>query len=254
MKITAIIPARYGSTRFPGKALADILGKPMIQHVYERTRQATLVNQTIIATDDQRIADAVINFGGDVVMTSPAHETGTDRLAEVAAQLDCDLVVNVQGDEPLIEPAMIDQAIRPFLTDHSIKMGTLKSRVWQQDDLLSPNLVKVVTDVDDNALYFSRSTIPFYRDSWQALQSSDFKPEQQPCFKHVGLYVYRRDFLLEYAGWPQTSLEVAEKLEQLRALENGVKIKVVETEFESFGVDTPQDLEKVIKLMNQGAL
>jgi 3-deoxy-manno-octulosonate cytidylyltransferase (CMP-KDO synthetase) len=254
MKITAIIPARYGSTRFPGKALADILGRPMIQHVYERTRQATLVSQTIIATDDQRIADAVISFGGDVIMTSPKHETGTDRLAEVAGKLDCDLVVNVQGDEPLIEPAMIDQAIRPFLTDNSLKMGTLKSRIRQQDDLLSPNLVKVVTDGDDNALYFSRSPIPFYRDSWQTLQSPDFKPEQQPCFKHVGLYVYRRDFLLEYAGWPQTFLEVAEKLEQLRALENGVKIKVVETEFESVGVDTPQDLAKVIKLINQGAL
>lgn len=254
MKITAIIPARYGSTRFPGKALADILGRPMIQHVYERTRQATLINQTIVATDDQRIADAVISFGGDVVMTSPKHETGTDRLAEVAAKLDCDLVVNVQGDEPLIEPAMIDQAIRPFLTDSSIKMGTLKSRIQQQGDLLSPNLVKVVTNGDDNALYFSRSPIPFYRDSWQTLLNTDFKPEQQPCFKHVGLYVYRRDFLLEYAAWPQTSLEVAEKLEQLRALENGVKIKVIETEFESVGVDTPQDLEKVIKLINQGAL
>lgn len=244
MKITAIIPARYASTRFPGKALAVIGGKPMIQHVYERTCKASLVSRVIVATDDQRIADVVSQMGGEAVMTSAGHETGTDRLAEVASSLDSDLVVNVQGDEPLIDPAMIDQAIEPFLASPDLKMGTLKTRVRCLHDFLSPNVVKVVTDSVGNALYFSRSPLPFFRDRWQDLKDESFASGKLLCFKHVGLYVYRRDFLLEFAAMPPTFLEVSEKLEQLRAIENGVPIRVVETEFTSIGVDTPEDLVK----------
>ena len=244
MKITAVIPARYASTRFPGKALAEIGGKPMIQHVYERTVRASLVNNVIVATDDERICQVVSAFGGVCRMTRLDHETGTDRLAEVAEGLDADIIVNVQGDEPLIMPEMIDQAIQPFLDDPSLKMGTLKTRIRCLHDFLSPNVVKVVTDKADNALYFSRSPLPFFRDKWQDLKDESFASGKLLCYKHVGLYVYRRDFLVEFAAMAPTFLEMAEKLEQLRALENGVSIRVVGTEFESIGVDTPDDLTK----------
>jgi len=244
MKITAVIPARFASTRFPGKALAEIGGKPMIQHVYERTSRARLISRTIVATDDPRIADVVNQFGGESVMTSVSHETGTDRLAEVAVNLDSDIVVNVQGDEPLICPDMIDQAIQPFLDDAALQMGTLKTRIKCLHDFLSPNVVKVVTDNFGNALYFSRSPLPFFRDKWKDLKDDSFCCGKLLCYKHVGLYVYRRDFLLKYASMQPTFLEVSEKLEQLRAVENGVRIRVVETEFESIGVDTPDDLIK----------
>jgi 3-deoxy-manno-octulosonate cytidylyltransferase (CMP-KDO synthetase) len=244
MKITAVIPARYASTRFPGKALAEIDGKPMIQHVYERTARAKLVSRTIVATDDQRIADAVQRAGGEVIMTSTTHDTGTDRLAEVAATLDSDIIVNVQGDEPLICPDMIDEAIQPFLEDGDLQMGTLKTRIKNLHDFLSPNVVKVVTDGLCNALYFSRSPLPFFRDKWKDLKDESFCCGKLLCYKHIGLYVYRRDFLLKFASMPPTFLEKSEKLEQLRALENGIRIRVVETEFESIGVDTPEDLVK----------
>jgi 3-deoxy-manno-octulosonate cytidylyltransferase (CMP-KDO synthetase) len=244
MNITAVIPARFASVRFPGKALAIIDGKPMIQHVYERASQASLVDSVIIATDDERIQQAVAAFGGVCRMTAGDHETGTDRLAEVAGSLSADIIVNVQGDEPLIAPEMIDQAIRPFLADPSLRMGTLKSRIRCLHDFLSPNVVKVVTDAQDNALYFSRSPLPFFRDKWQDLKDESFASGKLLCYKHVGLYVYRRDFLVEFAAMVPTFLETSEKLEQLRALENGVRIRVVETEFESIGVDTPDDLVK----------
>ncbi len=244
MNITAVIPARYASTRFPGKALAEIGNKPMIQHVYERTARATLVNNVIVATDDERISRAVAAFGGACRMTRSDHETGTDRLAEVAEGLEADIIVNVQGDEPLIEPEMIDQAISPFLTDPSLKMGTLKTRIRTLHDFLGPNVVKVVTDRDNNALYFSRSPLPFFRDKWQDLKDESFASGRLLCYKHVGLYVYRRDFLIEFAAMAPSLLEMSEKLEQLRALENGIRIRVVETEFESIGVDTPDDLAK----------
>ena len=244
MNIIAVIPARYASTRFPGKALAEIVGKPMIQHVYERTVQAKLVNNVIVATDDERIYQVVTSFGGVCRMTRLDHETGTDRLAEVAEGLDADIIVNVQGDEPLIVPDMIDQAIQPFLGEPSLKMGTLKTRIRCLHDFLSPNVVKVVTDKEENALYFSRSPLPFFRDKWQDLKDDSFSSGKLLCYKHVGLYVYRRDFLLEFAAMSPTFLEISEKLEQLRALENGVLIRVVGTEFESIGVDTPDDLAK----------
>jgi 3-deoxy-manno-octulosonate cytidylyltransferase (CMP-KDO synthetase) len=244
MKITAVIPARYASVRFPGKALALLDGKPMIQHVYERTVRASLVDSVIVATDDERIRHAVAAFGGDCRMTRVDHETGTDRLAEVAQSLESDIIVNVQGDEPLIAPEMIDQAIRPFLDDPSLRMGTLKTRIRCLHDFLSPNVVKIVTDRKGNALYFSRSPLPFFRDKWQDLKDESFASGKLLCYKHVGLYVFRRAFLVEFAAMEPTFLEVSEKLEQLRAVENGVHIRVVETDFESIGVDTPDDLVK----------
>jgi 3-deoxy-manno-octulosonate cytidylyltransferase (CMP-KDO synthetase) len=252
MKITAIIPARYASTRFEGKALADIKGKPMVRHVYERTAMAQLVSEVVVATDDERIASVVRAFGGRVVMTSRDHETGTDRLAEVAAGLDSEIVVNVQGDEPLIEPAMIDEAIRPLVEDPAIVMGTLKSRIRNLHDFLSPNVVKVVTDRNGFALFFSRSPLPNFRDKWNDLKDEAFNSGKLLCHKHVGLYVYRREFLLQYARMAPSQLELSEKLEQLRVLENGYRIKVVETAYESIGVDTPGDLEKVIERLKVG--
>lgn len=247
MKITVVIPARYASTRFEGKALADIKGKPMVQHVYERASRAAHVSEVIVATDDERILNAVQAFGGRAEMTSRDHETGTDRLAEIAARLDSDLIVNVQGDEPLIEPAMIDQAIAPLVADRTICMGTLKSRIRKLHDFLSPNVVKVVTDRDGFALYFSRSPLPNFRDKWNDLKDEAFVAGKLLCYKHVGLYVYRRDFLLQFARMAPTCLELAEKLEQLRALENGCRIRVVETEFDSIGVDVPSDLDSVLE-------
>lgn len=219
----------------------------MVQHVYERASRASHVSEVIVATDDERIMQAVKAFGGRAEMTSRGHETGTDRLAEVAARLDSDIIVNVQGDEPLIEPAMIDDAILPLVEDALICMGTLKSRIKKLHDFLSPNVVKVVTDGEGFALYFSRSPLPNFRDKWNDLKDEAFASGKLLCYKHVGLYVYRRDFLLQFSQMSPTYLELAEKLEQLRALENGCRIKVVETEFDSIGVDVPSDLDSVLE-------
>lgn len=231
----AIIPARYGSSRLPGKALADIGGRPMIEHVYRRAEAARSVSSVIVATDDERIHRAVLAFGGASRMTSASHQSGTDRIAEVAAGLDCDLVVNVQGDEPLIEPEMIDEAIAPFAGDHALMMSTLRRRIDDPADVLNPNVTKVVVDREGYALYFSRAGIPFLRDGGQPAAT----------FSHVGLYVYRRECLLRLASLAPTSLEQSEALEQLRALEHGIRIKALETLFRSVGVDTPDDLERV---------
>ena len=242
MNAVAIIPARYASTRLSGKPLINILGKPMIQHVYERCKEAKTINRVLVATDDKRIFDAVEAFGGEAVMTSQAHETGTDRLAEVASNIDAELVVNVQGDEPLIKPEMIDEAVLPLLEDRSIVMGTLNSVLTDQDELSSPSVVKVVVDKNDNALYFSRHPIPYISDISK-------KPGRSVHYKHVGLYVFRREFLLKFAAMEPTPLERLEKLEQLRALENGYKVKVKTTVFNCIGVDEPEDVEKVKNAM-----
>jgi 3-deoxy-manno-octulosonate cytidylyltransferase (CMP-KDO synthetase) len=249
--IIAVIPARYGSTRFPGKALAGIKGRPMIQWVHERTRRSKLIQRVIVATDDERILRAVKSFGGEAMMTSPQHATGTDRIAEVAKSLDCDIVVNVQGDEPLIRPEMIDEAIVPLVQDASIPMGTLCRRIDSREEAFDPNVVKVVFDKNGLALYFSRAPIPWDRDAWAGKSSWKELSLEGPLYKHIGLYVYRRDFLLDYAAMPRTALEAAEKLEQLRALENGHKIKVAITRYESFGVDIPGDLGKILKQLEE---
>jgi 3-deoxy-manno-octulosonate cytidylyltransferase (CMP-KDO synthetase) len=250
--IIAIIPARYGSTRFPGKALARIKDKPMIQWVYERTQRSRLVNRVVVATDDERIMRAVSSFGGEAIMTSSSHQTGTDRIAEVARALDCGLVVNVQGDEPLIRPEMIDEAVLPLVGDPSIPMGTLGKKIENQAEAFDPNVVKVVFDGNGFALYFSRAPIPWDRDRWAGEKSLSELTLHSAMYKHIGLYVYRRDFLLGFAEMPQTALETVEKLEQLRALEHGHRIKVVATRHDSFGVDIPEDLGKILTCLEGG--
>ncbi len=248
MRVTAIIPARYASTRFPGKPLAEILGKPMIQWVCERTAKAAHIHRVIVATDDERIAAAVRGFGGEVEMTRADHPTGTDRLAEVAARIETDLVVNVQGDEPLIDPKMIEQAVAPLRKNRGIPMGTLKCPLASREEFRNPNVVKVVTDRQGFALYFSRAPIPHPRDRGEDLPAD---LTGLNCFKHVGLYVYRKDFLLTYPKLAVTPLENLEKLEQLRALEHGFRIRVAETALPSQGVDTPEDLERVRELLRR---
>ncbi len=239
-KILGVIPARYASQRFPGKALSKIGSKTMIEHVYERVSMARYVANVIIATDDERIYAEARRFRAQVVMTRSDHLSGTDRVAEAAsAYPDAQFIVNVQGDEPLIDPLAIDAAILPMLDDDETPMGTLAKRIEDPEEITDPNVVKVVTDRSGMALYFSRAPIPHVRTDARA--GSIF-------FKHIGLYVYRRDFLLGYPAMPVGPLEKAERLEQLRALENGYRIRVVETEYESLGVDTPADLDRVSRL------
>ncbi len=249
--IVAVIPARYGSTRFPGKSLALIRDKPMIQWVYERTKQSRLVTRVIVATDDERIRKAVAAFGGEAVMTAGDHPTGTDRIAEVARSLDCEIIVNVQGDEPLIHPDMIDEAVRPLAQDPSLVMGTVCRKIEDRREAFDPNVVKVVFDRAGFALYFSRAPIPWDRDRWAGQTSLSDLPLKNTMYKHIGLYVYRRDFLLAYAKMPQTPLETIEKLEQLRALESGTRIRTVVTDHESFGVDIPEDLSKILHRLEE---
>src|SRR5262245_30904997 len=239
LKVVAIIPARYASTRLPGKPLADLDGRPMIEHVFRRASMSPVVSETIVATDDLRIATRVNEFGGKVRLTK-AHETGTDRLAEVAASLDCDIVVNVQGDEPLVDPGAITELVAPFATDPGLQMSTLYRRIHDADDLTNPNVAKVVLDRGGFALYFSRAPIPHVRDA---------RGGWPPMYRHIGLYAYRRSALLVLASLDQTPLERAEGLEQLRALEHGIRIKAVETRYDTIGVDHPQDLEQVPRLL-----
>ena len=250
MGVTVIIPARYASTRFPGKPLAELCGKPMVQWVYERSSLCEAVDRVIVATDDQRIANAVVAFGGDVTMTRADHATGTDRLAEVAEGLDDELIVNVQGDEPLIDPAMIQAAVAPLLNDQSIPMGTLRTPLTSLDEFRNPNVVKVVTDRAGFALYFSRAPIPYPRDFAEQLEQ---RWSELATAKHVGLYVYRRSFLLDYPHLPKTPLEEQECLEQLRALEHGYRIHVATTDLVGQGVDTPDDLERVRAMLSSAA-
>ncbi len=248
MKVIGIIPSRYNSSRFKGKALSDICGKPMIQHVYERAKKARLLDELIVATDDKRIYNAVMKFGGKVVLTKK-HNSGTDRIAEAAEKIKADIIVNIQGDEPLISSRMIDSAIGFFKMDKPAVMGTIKKEITSPDELYNPNIVKVVTDNNNSALYFSRRPIPFLRDSNEKKMAV---LPQKTYYKHIGLYLYKRPFLLKFAKMKQTSLEKKERLEQLRALENGYKVKVYETKYDTIGVDTSEDLEMVKKMICRG--
>ena len=241
MNTLCVIPARYASTRLPGKPLADIAGKPMIVRVYEQASRAKRLSGVIAAVDDERVYEAVVSHGGRAMMTAKNHPTGTDRLAEVAAaHPEAELIINVQGDEPLIEPDLIDALAAAFDEDEELQMATVKSPMTDGDEMKNPNNVKVVTDKNGYALYFSRSLLPYPREDTGVT-----------VYKHIGIYAYKRDFLLRYAKMEPTALERTESLEQLRALENGYKIKVIETDFRFVGVDTPEDLAEVNRLYRE---
>ena len=242
MKVIAIIPSRYGSTRFEGKPLAPICGKAMIQHVYEAASQATHIDGVVVATDDQKIFDAVTAFGGRAIMTSGDHRSGTDRAAEAARHLELtpeDIVINVQGDQPLIDPRCLDEVVAPLIEDPELGMSTLAFRIVNPKEYLDPKDVKVVMDDRGYALYFSRASIPFGRD----------EGEKYDSYKHLGVYAYRCDFLEVFLGLPMGRLEVIEKLEQLRALEYGHRVRVVVTAYDSPEVDLPLDIVRIEELI-----
>ncbi len=241
-EVTAIIPARWASTRFPGKPLVKLRGKPLVQHVWERARRAKLVDRVIVATDDMRIAEAAFDFGADVALTSPKHPTGTDRLAEVAKKLkSAPIILNVQGDEPDIAPSTIDRLAQALQDDPALGMVTAANPITDRSDIGNPNVVKVVADLAGRALYFSRSTIPHDRDGDGGIK----------YLRHQGIYGYRRKVLLDFVKWKPTPLEKAEKLEQLRALEHGVSIGVIVVKKGSVGVDVPADLAKAARALTR---
>ena len=239
-KVAVIIPARYGSSRFPGKVLTPVQSRPLIQWVYEAAARSGLVNRVVVATDDTRIHDAVAGFGGEVMMTSARPRTGSDRCAEVAKKMAEEIIINLQADELLKGPEMLNELSSIMMEDPAVLMGTLKKELTSANELWDRNVVKVVTDHEDYALYFSRSPIPHIRD--RVLSEEEGLPAKT-FFKHLGIYAYRRDFLLLFSALPTTRLEDLEKLEQLRAIESGFRIKVKETGHESYRIDTPEDLK-----------
>jgi 3-deoxy-manno-octulosonate cytidylyltransferase (CMP-KDO synthetase) len=242
-KVVVVIPARYGSTRLPGKPLVSLNGQPMIQRVYARAKLARRVHRVIVATDDDRIVQAVIAFGGEARMTRPDHRTGTERVTEVAAHVEGDIFVNVQGDEPLLDPLAVDTAVEALLQEPFAAVSTVATPIKVPGDIMDPNVVKVVLDFDDNALYFSRAPIPWVRDTLSTIQVRHLK--------HLGLYVFQREALLDYPTLPQGELERIEQLEQLRWLENGTKIRVAEVEHDAVSVDVPEDVARVEKLLQK---
>lgn len=241
MEVIGVIPARYASVRFEGKLLADLLGKPVIQHVWENALKARTLNDLVVACDDDRIYKAVTGFGGKAVMTAKGHTSGTERALEVISDLDVKVVVNIQGDEPLVHPSMIDDVAYFLLNNPDMPVATISKRIEHEEEIPDANVVKVVTDKKGHALYFSRWPIPFVRDE---------EPGMRIHYKHIGLYAYSKDFLFTYKNLSPSKLEKFEKLEQLRVLENGYPIKVIETKYETIGVDTREDLEKVRQYLN----
>lgn len=236
MNVIGVIPARYASVRFEGKVLADLLGKPLIQHVWENAKKAKTLNDLVVACDDERIFKAVIDFGGKAVLTAKAHTSGTDRIAEVVTDKDVKVILNIQGDEPLIHPSMIDDVAYSLLATPEQGVATIVKRIEDEKEISDANVVKVVFDKKGQALYFSRCSIPFIRDE---------EPGMRVHYKHIGLYGYTKDFLFTFKNLPPSKLEKLEKLEQLRILENGYPIRVIETKYETIGVDTREDLERV---------
>jgi len=239
MIIAGVIPARYASTRFPGKPLVMIDGKSMIQRVYEQSQKCRSVSKVLVATDDKRIFDHVRSFGGEAVMTSVKHRSGTDRINEAVKNIKCDIVVNIQGDEPFIHPGNIDKAIEPFLKDKKLNVSTLAIKFKDLSEIKDPNVVKVIFDINNYAIYFSRGILPYDKD---LIGSVNERSTTKKYYKHIGLYVYRKSFLSEFVKMKKSYLEETEKLEQLRILENGEKIKVILTNKNSTAVDTPEDL------------
>jgi 3-deoxy-manno-octulosonate cytidylyltransferase (CMP-KDO synthetase) len=242
-QVVIVIPARYGSTRLPGKPLVSLAGKPMVQRVYERAKLAKTAGRVIVATDDERIASKVREFGGEAKITRTDHRTGTERIAEVAAHVDGQVFVNVQGDEPLLDPAAVDAAVTALLEQPAAAVATVAVPIRTPADIMDPNVVKTVLDFEDNALYFSRAPIPWVRDSAHKTHARHLK--------HLGLYVFQREALLEYPTLPQGELERLEQLEQLRWLENGWKIRVAPVEHDAVSVDLPEDVERVEKLLSR---
>ena len=245
MDVVGVIPARYSSTRFEGKVLADILGKPMIQHVWERAKQSKVLDDLIIACDDERVADVARGFGAKIVFTAKGHACGTDRIIEVVNPLDVKAVVNIQGDEPFVHPVMIDMVAQALLGDKTLNMATIMKKIEDVEEINNPHVVKVVVDKNNFALYFSRAAIPFH--------APNSEVKAPVYYKHIGLYGYTKDFLFTYRNLPASKLEAVEKLEQLRVLEEGYRIKVIETKFDTIGVDTPEDLEKAKEYLRKQA-
>ncbi len=243
MKAIGVIPARFASTRFPGKVLALIAGKPMIEHVWQRAKECRTLDDLIIACDDQKVLQAAQGFGAKAVMTSPDHPSGSDRIAEAVGKLNFDIVVNIQGDEPFIESRVIDGLVEALQRDAQASVATVIKEIKNDGDIHNPNVVKVVVDLNRYALYFSRSTIPYDRNTE--------RPAGLKYFKHLGLYAYRKEFLMSYKDWPKSMLETAEQLEQLRILEAGYKIKTIETDVETWAVDTPEDLAKIEAILRK---
>jgi 3-deoxy-manno-octulosonate cytidylyltransferase (CMP-KDO synthetase) len=239
--VIVVIPSRFGSTRLPGKPLVTLAGKAMVQHVYERAKKAQTVHKVLVATDDQRIIDAVQSFGGEARMTRSDHRTGTERIAEVAVHEQGDIFINVQGDEPLIDPLSIDAAVAALLEEPPAQIATVATPIRHASDIMDPNVVKTVLDFEENALYFSRAPIPWVRDTQQKIHVK--------YWKHLGLYAFQRDALLEYPTLPQGELEKIEQLEQLRWLENGWRIRVAEVPHDAVSVDVPEDISRVEKLL-----
>ena len=246
MDVIGVIPARYSSTRFEAKVLADIFGKPMIQHVWERAKLAKTLDDLMIACDDEKVAEVARGFGAKVVLTAKGHASGTDRIIEVVNPVDVKVVINIQGDEPLIHPMMIDTVANAILGEKNVSMATLMRKIENEKDITDPNVVKVVADKNNFALYFSRAPIPFHA------QNSDLK--SPVYYKHIGLYGYTKDFLFTLRNLPVSSFERTEKLEQLRVLQEGYRIKVIETKYDTVGVDTPEDLEKVKQFMQKNGV
>lgn len=244
MEVIGVIPARYSSTRFEGKVLADILGKPMLQHVWERAKEAIVLDDLIIACDDERVASAARLFGAKAVLTAKGHTSGTDRICEVINPIDVKIVINIQGDEPLIHPTMINSVARALLEDSSFSIATIMKKIEDPAEIHDPNVVKVVTDKNNFALYFSRAAIPHL--------AANSEVKSPVCYKHIGLYGYTKDFLFVYKNLPESALEKTEKLEQLRILQEGFKIKVTETKYDTIGVDTREDLERVKEYLERG--
>ncbi len=241
MKAMGVIPARWASTRFEGKMLAVLNGRPLIEHVWRQAKRCHVLEDILIACDDDRILKTARSFGANAVRTASDHESGTDRIAEAVTRISTDVVINIQGDEPLIDPSVIDRLAKVLLADPALPMATVIKRITKEDDLENPNVVKVVIDLQQNALYFSRSPMPFQREK---------KPFQDSIYyKHLGLYGYHKDFLLGFKTLPYSALEATEKLEQLRVLDAGYKIKTIETDHDSIGVDTPEDLQRVAGMM-----
>jgi len=252
MRKVAVIPARWQSTRLKGKILADINGKPMIQHVWERVKRAHEIDEVVVATDKERVMKVVKSFGGTAIFTSPEQPSGTDRIAEAASSIDADIYINIQADEPLVHPLMVDMLAQVYEYEDNVQMATLIKRIHKKEEITNPNVVKCVVDRKGFALYFSRSPIPYIRDEAAKDESVGGSPDiSERFFKHIGMYSYTKDFLFTYTNLPKSTLETDEKLEQLRVLEHGYKIKTIETRYDTVGVDTAEDLEKVKGLLSE---